>query len=253
MAHRIGVLVGEYIPSNGFGAWAKDWSNALTMAIEEAHAAGMLHEPIEIVAREVEGLPTGSQFNVTQAWRELAEDEGRQAPRFAVGRGLADQRRRTAFAKRNHRPLPAQVVGREVLRADATRGRPDSRAARAKPGEAIAGHARGAELGVGSQHSCAGRGAAGVGAASRLQVVEAQLGADAIEEQGSGIEAGQPLDRALELACFRVRFARGLQPGAQLLASNRVLAARGDGALAVGRDREASVADRDSTSAAAPG
>jgi branched-chain amino acid transport system substrate-binding protein len=70
------VLAGELVPATGFGDWVGPWSDAVTLAIEEAVEMGSLHEPIELVGRAVEGLPTGSQHNIVKAWRELAEDEG---------------------------------------------------------------------------------------------------------------------------------------------------------------------------------
>lgn len=75
MATRIGILVGEHVPSTSFGDWVELWSNCFELALEEILARDALDQPVELVVRQVEGLPSGSQHNVVTAWREL-EAEG---------------------------------------------------------------------------------------------------------------------------------------------------------------------------------
>jgi ABC-type branched-subunit amino acid transport system substrate-binding protein len=74
MATRIGILVGEETADRG-GDWAQVWQNCFQLALDDAIARNIVDQPVELVVRSVEGLPTGSQHNVIQAWREL-EDEG---------------------------------------------------------------------------------------------------------------------------------------------------------------------------------
>lgn len=73
MATSIGILVGEATADRGQD-WAEIWDNCFALALEEAVSAGRVEQPIELVARTVEGLPTGSQHAVVQAWKELRSE-----------------------------------------------------------------------------------------------------------------------------------------------------------------------------------
>ncbi|MFI6309667.1 ABC transporter substrate-binding protein [Nocardia fusca] len=76
MTHRIGILVGEATATRGGSSeWHEAWTNCATLALDDANARHALDQPVEFVVRSVEGLPTGSQHNVVQAWKEL-EQEG---------------------------------------------------------------------------------------------------------------------------------------------------------------------------------
>lgn len=74
MATTIGILVGEETSDRGRD-WAEVWTNCFHLALDEITERGDLDQPVELIVRSVEGLPTGSQHNVTTAWRALA-DEG---------------------------------------------------------------------------------------------------------------------------------------------------------------------------------
>jgi branched-chain amino acid transport system substrate-binding protein len=76
MTHRVGILVGEaHATSGGSNEWHEIWINCATLALEEAYGRNVLDQPVEFVWRSVEGLPTGSQHNVVNAFKEL-EQEG---------------------------------------------------------------------------------------------------------------------------------------------------------------------------------
>ena len=74
MATKIGILVGEETADRG-GDWAAVWTNCFQLALDDAIDRNLLDQPVELTVRSVEGLPTGSQHNVVEAWREL-EREG---------------------------------------------------------------------------------------------------------------------------------------------------------------------------------
>jgi len=60
-------------------AWATgpiaDYVDALTLALEEAHAAGAIDRSVEWVARRVYGGPNAATLDVRAAFRELVDDE----------------------------------------------------------------------------------------------------------------------------------------------------------------------------------
>jgi len=74
MATKIGILVGEETADRG-SDWAQVWSNCFELALDDALEHRLLDQPVELVIRSVEGLPTGSQHHVVEAWGEL-ESEG---------------------------------------------------------------------------------------------------------------------------------------------------------------------------------
>lgn len=76
MTHRIGLLIGEATSARSESAkWLEIWTAAVQIALDDALSRQILDQPVELVTRVAEGLPTGSQHNVVQAWKEL-EAEG---------------------------------------------------------------------------------------------------------------------------------------------------------------------------------
>ncbi|HYH48240.1 MAG TPA: ABC transporter substrate-binding protein [Acidimicrobiia bacterium] len=74
MPSTVGMLVAELLPGRN-SDWLEVWANCFALALDEARENGALEQPVELVTRAVEGLPTGSQADVVRAWREL-EREG---------------------------------------------------------------------------------------------------------------------------------------------------------------------------------
>lgn len=70
MSTKIGILVGEETSDRGQD-WAEVWRNCFALALDEATRRDLLDQPVELIVRSVEGLPTGSQHTVVEAWHEL--------------------------------------------------------------------------------------------------------------------------------------------------------------------------------------
>ena len=70
MATTIGMLMGELSPGRA-ADWLETWRNCFSLALDAALDRGALEQPVELIDRQVEGLPTGSQHNVVEAWKEL--------------------------------------------------------------------------------------------------------------------------------------------------------------------------------------
>jgi ABC-type branched-subunit amino acid transport system substrate-binding protein len=65
------MLMGERSPGRA-ADWLEIWTNCFSLALDGALDRGELEQPVELVTREVEGLPTGSERAVVEAWRELS-------------------------------------------------------------------------------------------------------------------------------------------------------------------------------------
>lgn len=74
MTAKVGVLIDF--------AWAypdgvrRPVEDSLQLAFDDALEDGVIDKPIEMVTRVVGGLPVGSAFDVLNAWKELAHEEG---------------------------------------------------------------------------------------------------------------------------------------------------------------------------------
>ncbi|MGE0386689.1 MAG: ABC transporter substrate-binding protein [Gammaproteobacteria bacterium] len=68
---RVGVLIDTEMGTPP----VRHFYNAFRMALDEAFDARLLKRPVELVKREVNGLPYGDRWNVIQAWNELVHDE----------------------------------------------------------------------------------------------------------------------------------------------------------------------------------
>jgi len=71
-AYRIGVLIDTAMGTPPVDHFIK----AMRMAFDEAYEQGSLLKPVELVLREVNGLPYGNFAEVREAWRQLVHDEG---------------------------------------------------------------------------------------------------------------------------------------------------------------------------------
>lgn len=56
------------------GELLKPFRDAATLAFEDAIEDGMIDRPVELIERDIDGLPTGSTENVLRAWKELAAE-----------------------------------------------------------------------------------------------------------------------------------------------------------------------------------
>lgn len=74
MTTTIGLLVGEVTADRGQD-WPDIWTTCFEMALADVTDRGAVEQPVQLVTRVAEGLPTGSAHAVMSAWRELA-DEG---------------------------------------------------------------------------------------------------------------------------------------------------------------------------------
>ena len=72
---RIGVLIDFVLPEPSHWDVRSDFLDAARITFEDATASGRLDRPVELVIREVEGLPRGTVKAVIDAYGELA-DEG---------------------------------------------------------------------------------------------------------------------------------------------------------------------------------
>ena len=72
---RIGVLIDFVLPEPSHWDVRSDFLDAARITFDDATASGRLDRPVELVIREVEGLPRGTVKAVIDAYGELA-DEG---------------------------------------------------------------------------------------------------------------------------------------------------------------------------------
>ena len=72
---RIGVLIDFILPPPSHWNVRSDFLDAARITFDDATASGQLDRPVELVIREVEGLPRGTVKAVIDAYGELA-DEG---------------------------------------------------------------------------------------------------------------------------------------------------------------------------------
>jgi branched-chain amino acid transport system substrate-binding protein len=72
---RVGLLF-DYIfpPADEYDTRA-DWEDGIRLVLEEAHASGMLDRPVELVSRDVFGLPNGNFGAVRRAFHELVDED----------------------------------------------------------------------------------------------------------------------------------------------------------------------------------
>src|ERR1700722_11866643 len=69
--YRVGCVMDSFFDT----AFSRDFYDATLLAFDEALANGVLDRPIELIVREVEGLPYGEYRSVLKAWQELVDDE----------------------------------------------------------------------------------------------------------------------------------------------------------------------------------
>ena len=63
-----------FITDWGANEVVKPFIDACMLAFDDALESGVIDRPIELLCRDVDGLPTGSAFDVMQAWKELAAE-----------------------------------------------------------------------------------------------------------------------------------------------------------------------------------
>ena len=73
---KVGILMDLIMPQPGTFDVRRDLVDGLTMGFEEARAKGILDRPVELVYREVDGLPRGDARSIVDCLRELVETEG---------------------------------------------------------------------------------------------------------------------------------------------------------------------------------
>lgn len=64
---RIGILQEHPLPE----PMMSEWYNAIQLTFEEAHEAGLLKRPADLIVRLADGLPKGDPVEVLRAWHEL--------------------------------------------------------------------------------------------------------------------------------------------------------------------------------------
>jgi len=70
--YRIGILTDAAMGTPPVDHFKK----AMRMAFDDAYEQGLLLKPVELIVREVNGLPYGNFAEVREAWRQLVHDEG---------------------------------------------------------------------------------------------------------------------------------------------------------------------------------
>ena len=63
-----------FITDWGANEMVKPFHDACMLAFEDALEDGVLDRPVELVSRDVDGLPTGNAHDVLEAWKELAAE-----------------------------------------------------------------------------------------------------------------------------------------------------------------------------------
>jgi len=72
---RIGLLFDYIFPAAAQYDTRRDWEDGIALVLEEGHAPGMLVRPVELVSRDVLGLPNGSFAAVRRAFEELVNED----------------------------------------------------------------------------------------------------------------------------------------------------------------------------------
>src|ERR1700738_841243 len=72
---RVGMLFDYLFPPPDEYDTRRDLEDGIRLTLDEAHESGLLDRPVELLSRDVLGLPNGSFPSVVRAFRELVDDD----------------------------------------------------------------------------------------------------------------------------------------------------------------------------------